>query len=129
MAFKVGDQVTWTSQAGGSTTTKTGEVTEVVPANEHPKTKIKDMGFRRDHESYVVRASKTTDRKRMAFYWPLVKNLKKQYEVFNEQALRDEIVRVWGPAGAHVEVYDALLNRAAANTITPPVPPTPGVVG
>ena len=63
--FKIGDRVTWSSQAGGRTVTKTGEVVEVVPALERPKTKIKGMGFHRDHESYIVRASKTTDRKRM----------------------------------------------------------------
>jgi hypothetical protein len=28
--FKIGDQVTWTSQAGGSNTTKVGKVVEVI---------------------------------------------------------------------------------------------------
>lgn len=110
--FKLGDQVTWESQADGITRTKIGEVVEVVPACERPKTQIKGMGFQRDHESYIVRASKTTDRKRTALYWPLVRGLRKVYETFNEQALRDEIVRVWGPAGAHIDVYDMLLKKA-----------------
>lgn len=32
-------------------------------------------------------------------------------EVFNEEALRAEIIRTWGPAGAHVEVFDALVRE------------------
>lgn len=31
-------------------------------------------------------------------------------QVFNQQTLRQEIVRVWGPAGAHLEVFDAILS-------------------
>ena len=110
-SFKLGDRVTWTSQAGGCTRTKTGEVVEVVPAFERPKTHVTGMGYHRNHESYAVRASKTTDRKREAFYWPRVNQLKKAFDgTFNEQTLREEIVRVWGPAGAHV--YDMLLAKA-----------------
>lgn len=30
---------------------------------------------------------------------------------FNEQSLRQCIVNTWGPAGAHVDVFDALLSR------------------
>ncbi len=32
--------------------------------------------------------------------------------VFNEQKLREEVVSIWGPAGAHVEVLDDILSRA-----------------
>jgi hypothetical protein len=112
MQFKIGDNVTWNSSGAGYTRSKIGVVVEVVPRLTKPMTKVKDMGLWRDHESYIVKGWKTTDRKRTTFYWPLVKNLRVFHEVFNEQALRDEIVRVWGPAGAHIDVYDMLLKKA-----------------
>lgn len=31
--------------------------------------------------------------------------------IFDEQTLRNEIIKTWGPAGAHIEVYDMLLDR------------------
>lgn len=30
---------------------------------------------------------------------------------FDEDVLRNEIIRVWGGYGAHIDVYDALLGR------------------
>jgi len=33
--------------------------------------------------------------------------------MFDEKALRKAIVETWGPAGAHVEVFDMLLLRIA----------------
>ena len=33
--------------------------------------------------------------------------------MFNEQTLRSEIAKVWGEHGAHMDVYDELLKRAA----------------
>lgn len=74
---KCGDQVTWSSQAGGNTAVKTGTIIEVVPSGAKPKTRVKDAGSPRDHESYVVAASHTdkSGRTRKANYWPLVKNL------------------------------------------------------
>jgi hypothetical protein len=121
--FKIGDQVTWTSQAGGRTVTKEGAIFEIVAAGAKPTAKIKDPGFPRDHESYVVRGYKNTDRKRVNNYWPVVKNLRPKFGVFDEQALRSEIVRVWGPAGAHVDVYDVLLSKAGL--LAPPPSPHP----
>lgn len=32
-------------------------------------------------------------------------------DIFNEQSLRDEIIKVWGDHGAHLEVYDNLLKN------------------
>lgn len=32
--------------------------------------------------------------------------------VFNEQKLREEIIKIWGEYGAHIEVYDMLLKKA-----------------
>lgn len=38
-------------------------------------------------------------------------------EIFNEQKLRAEIAKTWGEHGAHIEVYDMLLNKA--NVVLP----------
>ncbi len=32
--------------------------------------------------------------------------------MFNEQSLRADIIKTWGPAGAHIDVYDRLLVMA-----------------
>jgi hypothetical protein len=78
--FNVGDRVTWTSQAGGVTTTKTGTVVEVVPAGQAPRTKVKSPGQPRGHESYVVSLEFYDKgglaRKKKGMYWPLVFKLK-----------------------------------------------------
>ena len=125
--FQVGDQVTWCSQAGGFTATKTGSVVEVVPVGEHPKTPIKGMGMMaRRNESYVVRVYSVqrgpdhkgapAGQKDNRLYWPREQLLRPAYDIFNEDALRREIIRVWGPAGAHIEVYDAVLLRAGLSS-------------
>ena len=110
MSFKIGDRVSWTSQANGRSVAKQGAIYEIVAPGAKP-TGIKGAGMPRDHESYVVKAYKNTDRKRTALYWPLVHKLHKLFDTFNEQALREEIVRTWGPAGAHVDVFDMLVSR------------------
>lgn len=33
-------------------------------------------------------------------------------KIFNEESLRNDIIKTWGKAGAHIEVYDMLLKRA-----------------
>lgn len=50
--FKVGDRVTWKSQAAGSWKRKTGTITEVVPPNKLPQTQ--HYYGRRPHQWYVV---------------------------------------------------------------------------
>ena len=32
-------------------------------------------------------------------------------QFFNEDSLKDEILKIWGPAGAHIDVYRELLKR------------------
>lgn len=66
MTFKVGDKVTWDSQANGSCTKKTGVVILVVPPKTRPgnilpddvraahTTTIDPRSIGRPHESYVV---------------------------------------------------------------------------
>ena len=65
--MKVGDQVEWTSQAGGNTRTKRGKIVAVVPAGTMPDTKGVSHyggGMARNHESYLVKVlGKGT-------YWP-----------------------------------------------------------
>lgn len=72
MTFKVGDEVEWTSQAGGWTRTKRGEVIEVVPAESYPMKAPRGSGFPRKVESYVVRATALgrSSNARRATYWP-----------------------------------------------------------
>lgn len=80
--FSVGDTVTWTSQAGGRSKTKTGEVVAVVPHRRplhslqmaDTSWKMSHLGIysMRDYESYLVQVGKS---KRL--YWPLVKYLEK----------------------------------------------------
>ena len=31
--------------------------------------------------------------------------------MFNEESLRSDIVEKWGPAGAHVDVFDTILSK------------------
>ncbi len=65
---QLGDRVTWTSQAGGYTTTKEGVVVEIVPPGQKPKAKLKEPGLARHHPSYVVKVGNR-------FYWPRVAGL------------------------------------------------------
>ena len=76
MTFRVGDDVSWTSQAQGFTRRKVGTVAEVVPAGQRPDRarfarlyKGAGVGFARDNESYVVMVGN-------APYWPRVAHLK-----------------------------------------------------
>lgn len=82
--FKVGEQVTWTSQAQGYQKTKTGTVVAVVPAGKLPDRekftalyKGPGVGGYRDHESYVVEVAEVGVRsKKTKAYWPRVSALR-----------------------------------------------------
>lgn len=71
--FIVGDWVTWSSQAAGSRTTKTGVITQVVPAGSTP-TGISGTGSGRRHQSYVVKVTPMGKHGPISpvLYWPLV---------------------------------------------------------
>lgn len=85
--MKIGDKVTWESQAAGSTTTKTGEIYVIVPAGKTPYEAMNTVqrrsnypkrydGWPRDHESYIVKVKKgKTDKAMPVLYWPRVKGL------------------------------------------------------
>lgn len=71
----VGDEVEWTSQAGGNTKTKVGVIAQVVPAKGYPDRdrflslhKSSGIGMHRDHVSYVVLVKNKP-------YWPVAKKL------------------------------------------------------
>lgn len=73
--FDVGDEVQWTSQAGGNTKTKVGVIAQVVPAKAYPDRerflslhKNSGIGMHRDHVSYVVLVKNKP-------YWPVAKRL------------------------------------------------------
>ena len=120
MKFKEGDLVEWTSQAGGFTKTKIGKVIEVVPKGAEPKTKLRDRGYGRSEESYVVLGHRKGIEEKDEAYWPRVGLLRPAFYVFNEATLRQEIERVWGSYGAHIEVYDAILRRAGLGHLAAP---------
>jgi len=75
--FKIGDEVEWTSQAGGQTRTKRGKVVEVVPPDSLPAIYRVECITARDHESYIIRAVALgrADPKRRSTYWPRVSQL------------------------------------------------------
>jgi len=75
--FQVGDQVTWTSQAGGHTKTKAGTVVAVVPAGAYPDRekfprlyRSAGVGLKRGHLSYVVHVVMPSGRGAGTVYWP-----------------------------------------------------------
>jgi Iap family predicted aminopeptidase len=86
MSFQVGDTVTWTSQAGGHSKTKVGEVVNIVPKGSQLSwrgVQFKDThrfrhgGGPRNHESYLVSVPAKTSKGKPTLYWPVVKNLRK----------------------------------------------------
>jgi len=82
--MKLGDTVTWTSQAQGNVKTKTGVVVEVLLAGKMPDRgrflslyKGAGCGSPRNHESYVVMADVgKKPGKTFRHYWPRVSALK-----------------------------------------------------
>lgn len=75
--YKLGDHVTWTSQAAGCTRTKTGLIEEVLPPMIMPNRKRFERLYRssgvggpRDHVSYVVRVPTKSGRGVGSLYWP-----------------------------------------------------------
>lgn len=92
--FNVGDQVTWTSQAGGSTKTKTGRVVAVIEGGrssaERADAEIKSRvragthrsayggGWARPDVSYVVEVPQgATARAKPVLYWPIASKLQR----------------------------------------------------
>lgn len=76
MGFKVGNQVTWSSQSGGSHKEKIGFVVQVVEPGQYPDRERfaslyrgSGVGLFRDHVSYVVKVGSK-------IYWPRANQLK-----------------------------------------------------
>lgn len=89
--MKVGDKVTWSSQAGSYTTTKSGVIVAIVPPGVKPPTKHRLAewvqwglgsyqcvydGFGRKHESYLVAVPNKSGKGWGKVYWPRVSALK-----------------------------------------------------
>jgi hypothetical protein len=70
--LKMGDEVEWTSQSAGISTTKRGKVEKVVRAGVTPPklSKNANPGRYRDHDSYLIRV------KGKGLYWPRISLLK-----------------------------------------------------
>jgi hypothetical protein len=86
-AYSNGDQVQWTSQAGGCAKTKIGAVVQIVVAgtmpdwdglmNKHNANARYGGGLTRNHTSYVVLVPSATGRGRPTLYWPVASGLSK----------------------------------------------------
>jgi hypothetical protein len=86
--FQIGDQVTWRSQAGGSSTEKTGKIMAIVPSGTDVWSAVDVMDdpfsfawridrqsrIARRHESYLV--SVTRDSGKPLLYWPRINTLR-----------------------------------------------------
>ena len=74
--FKEGDEVIWSSQAGGRMKVKIGEVVEVVPAGKSIlksrfRNELDASKLPRDEESYIVCVGpKPGSRAKPKYYWP-----------------------------------------------------------
>ena len=75
--FRLGDLVTWSSQAAGSWATKTGEDVEIVPPRRDPLQLI--AGSPRNDVSYIVKVVEMGKRgpKKARYYWPITSKLAK----------------------------------------------------
>jgi hypothetical protein len=93
--YQVGDEVSWTSSAAGTTKAKRGKVVAVVPSNTHCS--LRDLlgetwtrrfrlmmdtiyPYGRSHESYIVEVSGSTPNQLPVIYWPRVSQLRKVSE-------------------------------------------------
>lgn len=95
--FKVGDKVTWVSQAGGYTKVKSGVVVEVVKPGGRPSREAFEslytgngIGAPRMHQSYVVRVPGATSKAAGAVYWPRAASLQPAPEDGKASANRTE---------------------------------------
>lgn len=83
----VGSTVSWTSQSGSYSKTKTGKIVAVVPAGEFVNRIAKGLGdkykpsstagfgFRRDHDTFLVAVPSKSGKGRETLYWPRMQHL------------------------------------------------------
>lgn len=95
--FKIGDKVTWVSQAGGHTKVKSGVVEEVVKPGGRPSREAFEslytgngVGAPRQHLSYVVRVPGATSKSAGVVYWPRAASLQPAPEAGKASANRTE---------------------------------------
>lgn len=83
--MKLGSRVTWTSQSGGSATSKSGTIVEVLPAGSYISEVLRRYelthrfqyggGICRNHETYLVEVL-AKGKGRPVLYWPRVSQLR-----------------------------------------------------
>ena len=106
--MKIGDEVTWTSQALGRTKTKTGIIVDVVAEKDVPDRVLfpslspqvrKAAGIGRKGESYVVKVGSQ-------LYWPLAKNLELRFK--EEVPVYNHVMRcvVYGELRIAVDLFE-----------------------
>ena len=77
--FSLGERVRWTSQAGGRSLIKEGEIVAVVPPHHGPPQNLQrrvDGGSPRPYESYIVYVPMPAGKSHRVFYWPRVNLLR-----------------------------------------------------
>lgn len=80
--FKLGDEVSWSSSAGGFTKKKIGDVVEVIPAGvsimkSRFRAELDASTLPRAYESYIICVGpKPGSRAKPKYYWPRVSALK-----------------------------------------------------
>ena len=88
MTFEINTVVSWTSQAQGSETTKTGTIIAIVPPKQICINVLKTLdpakysfqkepGMSRPTESYLVGVGPSSGAGKIKVYWPLVNKLKR----------------------------------------------------
>lgn len=111
MKLSVGDIVTWTSQANGSTIEKRGEVVIVLPAGKQRRhymnqpagswdlSPMNGAQQTRNHESYLVLVRPAKGNAKPKLYWPMVKALVREamsvFVAMEEQEANDDQRRTY----------------------------------
>lgn len=97
MVFKIGDQVAWTSQSGGSKKDKVGVVLMVIKADSDVRAvsvsgfkPLSNPGMRRDHDSYIV-GVRSKSASRGDLYWPRAAALRKVLSDVDFQSIARDI--------------------------------------
>lgn len=121
--FKVGNQVTWSSQSWGETKTKIGTIVAIVPVGKSAYDfipegmSIRSAGFSRKHESYLIKRPNSK-----VLSWPRVEYLQKSdipadkcskscIEALNKKALYKKALYLMG------ELFNIITTDAETRTL------------
>jgi len=117
MRFKVGDMVTWTSQSGSYSKTKTGKVLAIIPAGDRPvvpegyrANSKAGYGMRRDHDSYMVAVDRV-------IYWPRTCHLSPvENDIFLERCACGQKPHITRVKGEYQVTCDGCLDTVRFST-------------